>query len=138
MVVMLPKMPTQVPPFVTRRRQERRIRRTVEEVLRDQEAYLKRRSQRRSARYGIDPETAARCDEDAEKCDLCGISREQVKFFCLDHCHKTGRPRGMLCSACNIGLGHLERFLDRGLLEKSLDFIASARLVAVVEGKTEK
>jgi hypothetical protein len=26
----------------------------------------------------------------------------------LDHCHKTGRIRGVLCLACNVGLGHYE------------------------------
>lgn len=61
------------------------------------EAHLK-------ARYGI---TGA---EWKELFDLqggeCAICKEHTETFHVDHCHETGKVRGLLCRACNIGLGH--------------------------------
>lgn len=48
------------------------------------------------------------------QCVICGTSGPLV----VDHDHKTGQVRGMLCSSCNCGLGH---FKDDPLL---LEFAA--------------
>lgn len=37
------------------------------------------------------------------KCDICGSS----KMWAIDHDHKTGAVRGILCSAHNLGLGFI-------------------------------
>lgn len=35
------------------------------------------------------------------KCNICnGTNR-----MCIDHCHKTNEVRGVLCTACNFGIG---------------------------------
>lgn len=66
--------------------------------LPDREKHLKRK-------YGIDQ---ARYQEmfDAQngKCAIC--RKQQEKAFDVDHCHKTGGVRGLLCTSCNRMLGH--------------------------------
>lgn len=37
-------------------------------------------------------------------CACCRIKCDTT--LCLDHCHVTGRIRGFICRACNIGIGH--------------------------------
>lgn len=38
------------------------------------------------------------------RCAVCG---EEKKLH-VDHCHDTGKVRGMLCFACNTGIGKLK------------------------------
>jgi hypothetical protein len=37
---------------------------------------------------------------------LCYICKNAMKKICIDHCHNTGKVRGLLCNSCNILLGH--------------------------------
>jgi hypothetical protein len=39
------------------------------------------------------------------KCGICGDGGPLV----ADHDHNTGKPRGVLCNSCNVGLGCYER-----------------------------
>lgn len=60
-------------------------------------------------------------------CKICKTSDPGPKnMFCVDHCHKTGKVRGLLCYYCNTGLGFLRDDIDNmvaaiAYLRESLD-----------------
>lgn len=54
-------------------------------------------------KYGISPEQSDYLlNIQNNKCAICGV--ELVKPY-LDHCHKSFKIRGFLCTQCNVGLG---------------------------------
>ena len=58
--------------------------------------------------YGVTPEQvdAMRVAQDG----ACAICRETLmggRQEAVDHCHRSGRVRGILCKDCNTGIGHL-------------------------------
>lgn len=56
-------------------------------------------------RYGITLEQhAAMIQAQGSKCAIC--ASEFVGTPHVDHCHATGKVRGMLCDRCNRGLGY--------------------------------
>jgi hypothetical protein len=40
-------------------------------------------------------------------CAICLTPMEQIKRKCVDHCHRTGTVRGVLCQGCNVAIAHL-------------------------------
>ena len=43
------------------------------------------------------------------RCAICGRHAGTLnKALCADHCHKTGKKRGLLCSNCNVALGRFD------------------------------
>jgi hypothetical protein len=57
-------------------------------------------------------------------CACCKKSVASQKDLVVDHCHKTGKVRGLLCQACNVGIGRLGDDID-GLL-KARDYLIKA------------
>jgi hypothetical protein len=46
-------------------------------------------------------------EEQNYACMICGITEEQLgKRLDVDHCHDSGKARGLLCNPCNNMLGH--------------------------------
>lgn len=58
----------------------------------------------RDGSHGLSRQEAKDLVEEAGQCALCPSTNDLV----VDHCHKTGRIRGVLCRMCNLRLGHLE------------------------------
>ena len=58
--------------------------------------------------------------EQGYSCAICKKPSTR-KRLAVDHCHTTGKVRGLLCSHCNQGLGH---FMDnQTILENSLNYL---------------
>ena len=60
--------------------------------------------------YGITSDDYNRMlAEQGGGCKLCGWAPQRGhRRLAVDHCHKTGRVRGLLCAVCNGGIGKLE------------------------------
>lgn len=41
------------------------------------------------------------------KCAIC-LEPPKKSRLCVDHCHSTGKIRGLLCRTCNVGIGLLQ------------------------------
>lgn len=64
-----------------------------------------------------------------EQNGVCAVCKEKetvrlngkVKRLCVDHDHKTGKVRGLLCMSCNIALGKLKD--NSTIIESLLTYI---------------
>ena len=74
-------------------------------------------------KYGISPsEARALAIGQDYRCAICGKSEEENgRNLAIDHDHKTGKIRGLLCTTCNIGLACLE--IDPDWAEKALAYL---------------
>jgi len=66
------------------------------------------RDYNRKKKYGLSRKDYERLLAKAEsRCEICGSdgSNSHHGRLCIDHCHKSGSIRGLLCDACNKKLG---------------------------------
>lgn len=70
----------------------------------------------RAKTFGVSVDDYSKMLSEQEgKCAICGINHEEYqkvshrnKKFAVDHCHTTGKIRGLLCDKCNRGIGFLQ------------------------------
>lgn len=62
--------------------------------------------------YGVDEAAYQQMlAEQGGCCAICGSaepSRKRDTKFCIDHCHTSGKVRGLLCVGCNADLGQFK------------------------------
>jgi hypothetical protein len=61
----------------------------------------------RLAKYGITKEDYDSLLSVVPGCGVCGALPRKPYELHVDHDHRTGRIRGLLCINCNVGLGNL-------------------------------
>lgn len=90
-------------------------------------------------KYGLDLDDVAEMLEDqGGKCLICSVDLDfanrasQKKRAHIDHCHASGKVRGILCGVCNAKLGTVE---SPGFLVKALAYLKKHGVdpLAVVE-----
>ena len=77
----------------------------------------------RMKKYKIDSNTYENMiNKTNNTCCICGAKGEdERRSLHIDHCHKTGKIRGLLCESCNLGLG---KFKDsEELLKKAIEYL---------------
>lgn len=76
--------------------------------------------------YDMTPEQyASMLSEQNNKCFLCDFSHrtngKREEQLHIDHCHVTGKIRGLLCTQCNKGLGCFKDRID--VLQKAVQYL---------------
>ena len=94
----------------------------------DKERWHKRKAHQKNyvlqKTYGITSDDYEKMLAEQEgKCKICGSEILDVKgrSLAVDHCHSTGKVRGLLCSNCNLGIGSFKD--DVTLLEKAIEYL---------------
>lgn len=89
------------------------------------------RNQDLLVKYGLsleDYENIRRVQDDC--CKICGkhvsknngpVAKNGSQRLCVDHCHSTGKVRGLLCNNCNRALGLLKD--DKEILKKMIEYL---------------
>lgn len=55
-------------------------------------------------------------------CEICGIHKDDcTKELCVDHCHKTGKVRSLLCNNCNSGIGFFNE--SERVMKKAIEYL---------------
>jgi hypothetical protein len=63
-----------------------------------------------------------------EVCDICKkperikTNKGTIKNLAVDHCHQTGKVRGLLCHSCNTALGNFRDSIES--LQSAIDYLS--------------
>jgi hypothetical protein len=86
------------------KREQRRARARARYAKQRAEVVASQRRHYLKKKYGITDETYAEMlESQGGRCAIC--ARGCRRRLAVDHCHATGRVRGLLCASCNLGIG---------------------------------
>ena len=80
---------------------------------------LQQRSSRLARCYGLTLEQFEQMLLAQDNC--CPICLKELIIPCVDHDHNTNKIRGLLCSSCNTGIGHLKDNVSN--LQNAIDYL---------------
>lgn len=70
--------------------------------------------------YGLTKDEYDKLSENQQH--LCAIcNNPDTRLLSVDHCHLTGKVRGLLCRKCNIAIGNFEDQIER--LESAIEYL---------------
>ena len=98
--------------------------------LRENDPLAPRRTRLKNV-YGITLDDYSRMlDEQQGVCAICQqectvYSGKEDTILCIDHDHETGEVRGLLCNACNLGLGYFHDSVKG--LQRAIKYLESPR-----------
>ncbi len=73
-------------------------------------------------KYGMTPaDYLVMFDAQSGVCAICERACSSGKRLAVDHCHGTGKVRGLLCGRCNMSVGQLRH--DPALLRKAAAYL---------------
>lgn len=75
------------------------------------------------SKYGLSPEDYDKLFiKQNGSCKICEKHQDSFKKkLCVDHDHKSGRVRGLLCDKCNLAIGHFND--DLNLILKAASYL---------------
>lgn len=77
------------------------------------------REQKLRQRYGIDHATTEKIRYmQGGGCSICG---KEVEQLVVDHCHKNGQVRSLLCRNCNLALAYVHE--DETILRRMIAYV---------------
>ena len=77
---------------------------------------------RRLKRYGLSEDAYADLlTQQNNRCAICSTPLVTGRHCHVDHCHTTGKVRGLLCSHCNLMLGHAKDSVE--ILQKAIKYL---------------
>lgn len=83
-----------------------------------------KRNEKYKQKYGLTLDDVNRMHvEQNYKCAICDGTFD---LLVVDHCHATGKVRGLLCDRCNVGIGCLKD--DEVLLENAIKYLRLSRM----------
>jgi hypothetical protein len=77
--------------------------------------------------YGITPEEySSLLEKQGHQCAICRTDSCQTgRAFSVDHCHSTGKVRGLLCQSCNTALGKFNDDIER--IHKAIRYLEASQ-----------